>query len=714
MGKLSTGLGSIIRGELNPLQAMLEVGRRGKAVFNQRCERASFHKLNLSAPGLHPDFQSLSSSEILTHFRKRASPLFFPGFQSANTTASLQRELFPDATERLIRDADAIIEHRWPLLGLGEIDFAHVAEQLQAPHTDFSINWLQDPLSGKVWPLNYHADLPLQSGDGSDVRVLWELNRLGHFITLGRAFAITCDERYPQEICAQLASWRRQNPVGLGPNWSCAMEVALRAMNLLSVLSLCRQAETLTADRAMILLAMLETHGAHIKRNLEFSYFGNSNHYLTDVAGLLWLGLMLPELRVAAEWRSWALPELLRELDKQILADGADHEGSTGYHRYVLELFLYSFLLCRENRIEIDNRHWHKLEAMLDYLHAYLAPDGFAPLVGDSDGGQVLPVTSHSAVDHAYLLDIGAASLRKSDLRKPRQAVSEELLWMLGEQGIAEFESLAPENEKPGSRAFPEAGVYLLRHEDLYLLFNAVRNHRAGRAAHRHNDALSIEVSAGGRRFIVDPGTYVYTADLDERHRFRSTAYHSTVVIDETEQNSIERSKPFLIGNAARPRVISWDTGPDRDSVRAEHYGYQRLRHPVTHRRSVTFYKSERWWLIEDQFGIQGETGEHEVAAYFHFDSGLEVKLEAEGVVSGLDINTSVQLLICALDSQPTAQLVEQFSSTNYGAKQASVSACWKARMRMPATWRWAIIPILAQEDPAERLGRVQARATRT
>ena len=53
-----------------------------------------------------------------------------------------------------------------------------------------------------------------------------------------------------------------------------------------------------------MLLAVFEQHGAHIRRNLEFSYLATSNHYLSDIAGLLWLGIMLPELNAARGWRA--------------------------------------------------------------------------------------------------------------------------------------------------------------------------------------------------------------------------------------------------------------------------------------------------------------------------------------------------------------------------------------------------------------------------
>src|SRR6185295_15759922 len=102
------------------------------------------------------------------------------------------------------------------------------------------------------------------------------------------------------------------------------------------------------------------------------------------------------------------LDQMLLEMDKQVLLDGADFESSTGYHRFVTELLLYSFMLCRANNIEIEERYWSRLHQMLGYIRAYLRPDGFAPLIGDTDSGQVLPIGPRRANDHAYLLSLGA------------------------------------------------------------------------------------------------------------------------------------------------------------------------------------------------------------------------------------------------------------------------------------------------------------------
>jgi hypothetical protein len=594
-----------VRGEVKLTTIALEALRRSRASRQQRRERSNLDRNEPLA--LRQTFARMSADELLAHFRGPREARFFDWV------------IEPDITT-----ADRILAHE-------------------------EIQWTRDPISSYVWPLDYHRDLKLLRADGSDVRVLWELNRLGHFITLARAYSRTKDERYAAKFFAQLRGWSEQNPYGRGPNWSCAMEVALRAMNLLAAFDAFRQSPQLDLS---FFLQLLQQHGNYITRNIEFSYIATSNHYLSDVVGLLWLGLLLPELRDAKEWRDFGLVEMLREMDKQVLADGADFESSTGYHRFVTELFLYSFMLCRANDVEIETRYWTRLHQMLSYIRAYLRPDGFAPLIGDTDGGQVLPVVHRSADDHAYVLEIGAVV----------------------------FDDPALKSKCVSSQAFPQAGTYIMRDGDLYLCFNASDAGLNGRGSHGHNDALSIEVSAGGRAFIVDPGTYVYSGDLQKRHEFRSTAYHSTVQIDGLEQNTTDLHVPFVIGNEARPRVLEWQTSEDFDKVVAEHYGY-----PVIHRRTVVFNKRERAWVIDDEFIGDGE---HLYEVRFHFAPGLDVQVRDRAVeASGLTVSALSTDVQPVLESQPV--------SRDYGQMSDAVSACWRVSGQ-PGKLTWRIDASLA------------------
>ena len=164
-----------------------------------------------------------------------------------------------------------------------------------------------------------------------------------------------------------------------------------------------------------------------------------------------------------------------------------------------------------------------------------------------------------------------------------------------------------------------------MRDSDLYLCFNASDAGINGRGSHGHNDALSIEVSAAGSAFIVDPGTYVYSADLEKRHEFRSTAYHSTVKIDGEEQNTTDREYAICDRQRSKPRVLEWKTSEDFDKVVAEHYGYVTSDSPA----HSYIQQARASWLIEDEFIGDGE---HVYEVRFHFAPGLDVNVRGTSV----------------------------------------------------------------------------------
>lgn len=679
-----------VRGEVAAKTVALEFARRGRFSLRQWGERALAGRRGRQAARLQPPFSQMNAVELLTHFQRRTRPQFLAGFSElSGTRVASQQGLSPEAPSALVTAAERIVsDHSWPLLGLGDRSFGT------------AINWHRDPMSGQEWPRDYHSGLNLNRGDGSDVRGLWELNRLPHLITLAQAYAVTNDERFGDEFFQQVESWRLQNPYGYGANWNCAMEVALRAMNLVAAFEVFRHSSRLDEKKLAGLLALFDQHGTFIRRNLEFSYLATSNHYLSDVTGLVWLGLMLPELRQAGAWRDFGLREMLSEMDKQVLDDGADFESSTGYHRFVLELFLYTFIMCRANAVAIDDRYWSKLHAMLEYTRVYLRPDGYAPLVGDSDSGQVLPARRRSGDDHAYVLALGAVVFKDPNLKLPDREMPDEVFWILGEQGVATYRALDSSPALEVSRSFLDAGTHILRDGDLYLLLNASNAGVNGRGSHGHNDALSIEVSACGRAFIVDPGSYVYKADLKERHRFRSTAYHSTIQIDEREQNTTAEHLPFVIGDEAHPYASGCETGSDVDYVAAKHYGYTRFPPPVVHRRTVKFNKPERWWLVRDELA---GSGTHDLAIRFHFDTGLEVSRDG-GLVRAYDPVSGARLFVSSLDLPEAPEFEKQYTSRDYLAKSESVAACWRVRVQVPCFFRWALVPAGSNVDDLECL----------
>lgn len=681
---ISSKIKTVFRGDVSIADLPREFLRRKKAADRQKSERRDLDKINDSPARLSAQFSSLSPAELLSHFHER-NVSFFPFSNDLERIKDLHLQLFPDETLRLIESANCIVrESKWELAGLESFEFK--AENF----------WRCDPITGKDWGLEYHADVVIYKQDGADIRILWELNRFGHAVTLACAFALTGDEVYAETFFSHVETWMQQNPYARGANWNCAMEVALRSINLLAAFDIFRRSKACTEERLTRILQLFDQHGRFILDNNEFSYIATSNHYLSDVVGLFWIGTLLPELKKATEWKEFGMSEMLLEMDKQILPDGAGFEASTGYHKFVTELFLYSFLLAKKNGDVIPHKYWDIHRRMLEYIHGITRPDGRVPLIGDADGSQIVPVIKRDADDQTYLLALGAAAF---DEQKFKQQVTPEILWLLGDEGINTFESLQSDASH-ASKAFPDAGAYVMRDGDLYLHFNANDCGVNGRGSHGHNDALSIEVSALGRPFIVDPGSFVYNLDRNARHIFRSTAYHSTVLVDGEEQNTTNVELPFIIGNEARPVVDEWQISHERDRVSVEHFGYSRLKDPIVHRRTVEFNKIEKYWLIEDK--LTG-TGQHKFNFAFHLSPGLEVADIDRNIIS-INDDDGRQLYIRANGIDAKSEIVPAFVSRNYGNKEDSSILTWKVTAAAPFVVRFFIVPASSVENSVSRL----------
>jgi len=607
-----------------------------------------------------------SIADVASRIRASGEARLLPGLADLDSTVAAVKQLFPASIDRARLEGDGILDHRITLFGR-DLDLGS------------KIDWHRDPQAGVRWPLVHFTRVPLMLGQGADVRVVWELNRLHHLVTLGRAYLLTSDERYSEEFLLQLASWCEDNPPRFGVNWSIAMEAGIRVVNVIAALEMFRGSPNVTDQAIELILKMLIAHGRFIRANLEFSHRTPSNHYLSDLIGLFAIGTIAPELREARDWRDYSAPRLVKEMNRQVLADGVDYEGATGYHRFVVEIFSLFFSLCRTGRFDPGTAFRARLEAMFEFVAFYLKPDSTAPVIGDSDDGRLIKFKDRPAVDHSYLMTIGSILLQNSTFKQSSE-IDEEAIWWFGGAGLETFERLAINERIADSRAFPKAQIFVQRAGDLYSIIDCGDHGALGRGSHAHSDALSIEVFAVGRTFLRDPGTYVYTASEQERNLFRSTAYHNTVRIDGEEISQVNEGELFAFASNVRPQVNLWESTAERDVLDAEHYAYQRLDAPVTHRRVVTFDKREGYWVIRDIF--TGE-GNHRFEFFFNFDAGLEIALDANNRAIARD-ERAVLTIVPVCDYELEATIEPRWISPAYGIRLKSSAIIYSLAAEVP------------------------------
>jgi hypothetical protein len=657
---------------------------------------------------------------VLERMGEPGSPRFFFDARDRAALVAAALEAAPGDRERSIDAAERVMRHELDLLGSGPVALGE------------RIDWHRDFKSGRTWPPVYHRDVTVVDlGDDSDIKVVWELSRFTHLLALGKAYAYTGDERYAAEYTAQVLSWIAANPPLTGANWACAMEVAIRAVHWIWAYEMFRPSPALTPSFKVELLKSVLAHGRFILANLEYcetreagrSVRLNSNHYLADLVGLVYLGLMFPEFREAGEWLRLGVQELFCEIEEQVHPDGVDYEHSTSYHRLVTEMFTSAFLLAARNGVPVPAAAWQRLERMYEFVEATIRPDGRSPQIGDSDDGRLHPLGWSEMDDHRYLLAIGAALFGRADFKAacargragpaPAAAsVPAELVWLLGPDGIARFRALPDAGAGAGatarSRAFPHGGFYVLAASDIHVVCDAGGGSIRGRGGHHHNDTGSFELSAGGRAWIVDPGSYVYSADPAARNLFRSTAYHNTVVVDGQEMNRMNGSLLFLLGDEARGEVLAWRADAARDVLEVRHHGYARLGEAVVHDRRLGLDRAAAGGtalLVQDR--LTGG-GIHGIESFLHFDAGIDLeRADAATFVARAGPGEHVVVRAVAgrgegtsgaggAEAAPplTAAIRDGWVSRRYGVRQrAPVLVLAGDRVRVPVSLAWVVVP---------------------
>jgi hypothetical protein len=577
---------------------------------------------------------------------------------------------FPDARTRSVATADAALRHEFDLLGSGPV---RVGDRLP---------WLDDFKTGRHYPLQYCRDIQYMELDKpTDVKVPWELSRCQHFTALGQAYWLTGDERYAREYVAEIGDWIARNPFAYSVNWACAMDVALRAISWIWGFHF-MGGSTACADPAFrsAFLRSLFLHGAFVERNLERGDV-NGNHYLSDGAGLVFLGLFFRHTAAGRAWLRSGRQIVLDEMLVQVTEDGVDFEQSTAYHRLVLELFLTSYLLLERFGESVPAPQLERLARMVEFVAAYTKPNGLAPLIGDADDGRVQKLGGQPLNDHRYLVSTGAVRFGRADFKRAAGAFAEESFWLLGPAGAEAFDRL-PDAAAPASTEFPSGGFYVMRGDAAHVVIDCGDVGMRGRGGHGHNDILGFELFMNGLNVITDCGAYLYTASRDWRNRFRSTAFHNVVQVDDEEVNRfVGPDALWQLENDARPAVVQWITDPNGAYFAGSHTGYQRLAPPVFVRREVLMDDARGRVVLRDS--IDGD-GSRRLTWRFHFDPAVTPELVDGGLrVRGGDREVWMTF---ADGAGRTARLEGAWVSPAYGVREPSQVLVIERTAPLPAS----------------------------
>lgn len=486
-------------------------------------------------PRLRAEFAALTAPALAQHFARRGNAHYFP---------------VPDADETRREKIDAIVA--------GRFEFNGQCFELHDP-----IDWLTNPSQDLEWHILLHkfyyaTGLAMAYADGGERRYL------DRWVALTRAWIA---QTAPGFIAADVTGRRVQN-------W-------IYAFHTFGALA---GTDGFCSGFLLRFLSSLEAQVEFLHAHLTPA----RNHRTLELYAIFLAGVAFPEFEQAAHWRAFALHELVRNIQTDLLADGVQCELSTDYHHLVLKNYLCVRRLAQLNGIDVPAVMDQRLVQALEFsMHAH-KPDGIVPSLSDGDARGFLD-----------LLRQGHALFGREDMLYVASA---------GAQGKA-----------PHKRAhgFTESGYYIVRsgwgtrrayRDEHYLIFDCGP---LGAGNHGHLDSLSFELAAHGRSLVVDPGRYTYSEAGEEnwRIRFRGSAYHNTVTVDGQNQ-TLYLPKEVEAGTRHRSGTVRHRVAGPAPTCRLEgfvvsdgldmlHGVARSAQYDAVHERRILFVFDE-YWIVSD------------------------------------------------------------------------------------------------------------------
>lgn len=392
----------------------------------------------------------------------------------------------------LKKNADELAKNCFEILGSQKQQFKQIPW-----HDDFRLAQQNSKADYQFDGSLYYNDFIIEPGNDEllqkDIKVPWELSRFQHLYTLGLVYHQTNDKKYADVFVEHANDWIEQNPLLLGPNWVCPMDVGIRALNSVWAFYFFRNSTAISIEFWRRFVCSLYDHFWYLENNWELYEGPTSNHYLSDLIGYYSLCLFFDQLTGIDRKKKWCYESLLHESNVQIFDEGTSYEGSTAYHHLVTEIFYQFWLLSRQMNILLPDKFTRKLQRMMDFINWCKDIAGNSIQIGDNDSGKII-----AGINDAII---------KSHISSAVTSVT----------------------------YFKEFGISIIKTDKWHV---SLRHHAYKKnqpSGHFHNDAGSITVCVNGIPIFVDPGSYIYTPSRVWRNRFRSVTMHNTFYVTDTE-----------------------------------------------------------------------------------------------------------------------------------------------------------------------------------
>jgi len=382
------------------------------------------------------------------------------------------------------------------------------------------VTWNQIP--GCIpWPKipSWEISFRQKANVHGDVKRIWNLSKHPQWVLLacnGQDESSADDIDY---LFTEWGNWLDENPLGIGINWTSALEVAERAINWLICLCMLKDQFKYRREILNRITEGLLGHGVFLaKRLTTWSY----NHCIGESTALIMLANLFTGYPFAEKWKRRASTILRQRVDKMVSEEGYYREKSPAYSLLVAQYLALATQLLDPKEGQFVRKRVYNLIASLRKMANM---NGKLPNFGDDDSASIINYKFSNKVD----------------------VFNHPLLQMLTSE-CSEMTSAPKRTESHVSKfdiAVLREGLY----EAAFNLNNAPIF--ANVAPHIHDDVLHVCLSHDGVPVVIDSGTFSYSSDKIKRNWYRSAAAHNrprNACIPESVQSGLFRWRSIVRG----------------------------------------------------------------------------------------------------------------------------------------------------------------------
>jgi len=478
------------------------------------------------------------------------------------------------------------------------------------------INWNKDYKTNKVWPKKYVGNLHHADPKYGYVRYVWELNRHSYLDVLAKAYYLTNQKKYAEEILAQIESWIEQNPYAYTINWFSGLELGIRVINWIWCLKFIQNYPGLSEKRFKNIIKSIYLQTYTVFHSLSL-YSSANNHLTGELAALKLVSQVFPYFKNSKKWNKRATQLLQNETINQTYDDGVGAEQSTNYLIFILDLYLQSFITAENN---IPKEYKQRLEKAGEFLLSLNKNRKIIPDIGDSDYAHLIDLEEQNRDKTESILASLAILYSNKEFKHQAKKIDEKTFWIFGIKGLEKYKKITKINKTVSrSKIFHKGGYLISQNNNASLIFDCGGLGYLSTAGHGHCDALSILLTVNNKEFFIDPGTYVYHNNEKWRNFFKSTEAHNTIKIDNINQSEIKGT--FIFGRKAKAKITKANISEEKDEIIAYHDGYKNI--GVIHGRYLIHNKLKKEIKIQDNIKTKNK---HSISLFFNLHPDVEIE----------------------------------------------------------------------------------------